>query len=51
MSSRILSVVVTVLGITVLAGDAFSEHQSLKEQLIGAWDLSPSIPCARTAAD
>lgn len=39
MSSRILSVVVTVLGITVLAGDAFSEHQSLKEQLIGAWDL------------
>lgn len=39
MSRRIMSVVVTVLGVAVLASDAFSQQKSLKEQLIGAWDL------------
>jgi hypothetical protein len=39
MSSRIMSVVVTVLGVAVLTSDAFSQQKSLKEQLIGAWEL------------
>jgi hypothetical protein len=36
---RIMIVVVTVLGIAALTGDAFSQQKSLKEQLLGAWHL------------
>jgi hypothetical protein len=39
MSRRTMSVVVTALGVAILAGDASSEQLSSKEQLIGAWDL------------
>jgi hypothetical protein len=39
MSRRIMSMVVTALGVAVLTGDALSQQKSLKEQLIGAWDL------------
>jgi Lipocalin-like domain len=36
---RIMLVVVTVLGITALTGNAFSQQETLKEQLLGAWHL------------
>jgi Lipocalin-like domain len=39
MSRRLTSVMITVLGLAVLAGDACGQQKSLTEQLIGAWDL------------
>jgi Lipocalin-like domain len=35
----IMMVVVTVLGTSGLTGNAFSQQKTLKEQLLGAWDL------------
>lgn len=39
MSRRITSVVLTVLGVAVLADNAFGQQSSPKEQLMGAWHL------------
>jgi hypothetical protein len=41
MSRRrcIMMVAITVLGMTFLTGDAFSQQETLKERLSGAWDL------------
>jgi hypothetical protein len=39
MSRRIMSLVVIALGVAFLAGDALGQQKSLKEQLLGAWDL------------
>lgn len=39
MSRRMTSVVITVLGLAVLAGNACGQQKSLTEQLLGAWDL------------
>jgi hypothetical protein len=36
---RITMVVVTVLEIIALTGNAFSQQETLKEQLLGAWNL------------
>jgi hypothetical protein len=36
---RIMIAVITILGITGLTGNAFSQPKSLKEQLLGAWNL------------
>ncbi len=38
-SHRIMIVVGTLLGISALAANAFSQLKSLKEQLLGAWHL------------
>jgi hypothetical protein len=39
MSRRIMSVVVTALGVAIFTSHASSQQKSLKEPLIGAWDL------------